>query len=185
MLTLQYAITKEDYINYCTFVAWDAAENYQKRRRYYLKQIGTIVLFTAAFYYTGLFDRSSLFAFIVTGWILLTTIFSMYSARSSIMKEAEKTSNDPGNASVFSSTVVTISETGILLKDEFTESKYQWPAFTKKEENKEYYFLFYSSLEAIIIPKRVFKTSDDTILFEKLLMQFLSFDAEVGHLIKN
>lgn len=185
MLTLQYALTKEDYSNYYTFVTWDAPGKQRKRSLYYLRQMGTIVLFTTVFYYTGLFDRSSLFAFIVIAFILLTSVLSITGVRSSIRQQAEKISDDPENSSIFTTTIVTISETGILLHDEFRECKFQWQAFTKKQEDDDYYFLFYSSLEAIIIPKRVFKSAEDKILFEGLLSQFLSFDAEVGYLIKN
>ena len=184
MLTLHYALTKEDYNNYYIFVTWDAPEKQKKRSLYYLKQMGTIVLFTAVFFYTGLFDRSSIFSFIVISFILLTSVVAITGVRSSIRQQAKNISDDPENASIFISTSVSISETGILLQDKFSERKYQWAAFTKKQENNNYYFLFYSSLEAIIIPKRVFKQSEQ-ILFEDLLARFLSFDADLGHLVKN
>ncbi len=184
MLTLEYAISREDFISFCMFTTWDAPDNDKKRRRYYLKQIGTIVLFTAAFYYTGLFDRSSKFSFIVIGWIVLTAVISMYGARSAVMKQAERAADDPDNANIFSHNLLHLSETGLLIKDEFSETKFQWNAFIKKQEDDHYYFLFYNSLQAIIIPKRVFKNADETV-FKELLTRFLSFDAEVGHLIKN
>lgn len=185
MLTLHYALTKEDYSNYYSFVAWDAPGKHKKRSLYYLRQIGTIVLFTAVFYFTGLFDRSSMFAFVVIGFILLTSIVSMTGARSAIVGQADKISDNPENSSIFLINNVTISETGILLQDEYTERKFRWPAFIKKQENGAYYFLFYNASEAVIIPKKVFKSAADKALFDGLLVQFLSFDAEVGYLIKN
>jgi len=184
MLTIHYALTKVDYNNFYTYVTWDAPGMQRKRSLYYLRQMGTIVLFTAVFYFTGLFDRSSLFAFIVISFILLTSILSMTGVRSSIRQMAKKISDDPENASIFIASIITVSETGILIRDEFSERKYQWKAITKKQENTEYYFLFYSSLEAIIIPKRFFKAGEQS-LFENLLSRFLSFEAEIGHLIKN
>lgn len=184
MLNLQYAITKEDYNNYYIFVTWDAPGKQRSRSRYYLRQMGTIVLFTAVFYFTGLFDRSSWFAFLVISFILLTSVLSLTGVRSSIRQQAEKISNDPENAALFATANVTISETGISIKDEFSERSFQWPAFIKKLENKDYYFLFYSSLEAIIVPKRVFK-GEEHLLFQQLLSKYLSFDAEVGYLVKN
>ena len=181
MLTVHFNLTKEDYNNYYIFVSWDAPGNQRKRALYFLKNMGTIVLFTAVFYLTGLFDRSSVFAFVVISFILITSVLSITGVRSSIRQQAEKISNDPENISLFTTTAITISETGILLQDEFTERRFQWYAFIKKQENKEYYFLFYSSLEAIIIPKRAFKASEQ-LLFEGLLSRFLSFDADLGTL---
>ncbi len=51
-------------------------------------------------------------------------------------------------------------------------------------ENKEDYFLFYISLEAIIVPKRFIKDTEQ-VLFQQILSQYLSFDAEVGHFVKS
>ena len=184
MLNLQFAITREDYNNYYLFVTWDAPGKQRSRSRYYLRQMGTIILFTAVFYFTGLFDRSSWFAFLVISFILLTSVLSITGVRSSIRQQAEKISNDPENAALFNTTNVIISETGISLKDEFTARLFQWPAFIKKQENEAYYFLFYSSLEAIIIPKKIFKF-DEHLIFQQLLSSYLSFDAEVGYLVKN
>ena len=160
-------------------------ENKKKRSLHYLKQSGSIVLFTALFYYTGLFNRSSYFAFIVIAFILLTSILTITGVRSSIVTQAQKITDDPDNSSIFIPTTVIIGETGISLHDEFSERKFRWAAFIKKQENSDYYFLFYNSLEAVIIPKRVFRSDEDKILFDKLLVQFLSFDAEIGYLIKN
>ena len=184
MLTLNFALTKDDYDNFYTFVAWDSPGKHAKRSLYFLKQLGTIVLFTGIFYYTELFDRNSLFAFIVISLILVTAILAITGVRSSIKNQAKKISNDPENSSIFVNTAVVISAAGIFLRDDLTERKLQWPAFIKKLENKEYYFLFYNSMEAIIIPKRVFKNKEDKLLFDSLLIQFLSFEAELGNLIK-
>lgn len=184
MLTLHYALTKEDYTNYYIFVAWDAPGKHAKRSLYYLKQLGTIIIFTGVFYYTGLFDRSSLFAFVVISLILFTSVLSITGIRSTITSQAKKISDNPENSAIFLSTTVVISETGILLEDALTARKFKWEAFLKKQENNNYYFLFYNSFEAIIIPKKVFKTDAEKRLFDSLLIQFLSFDAEIGHLIK-
>lgn len=183
MFTVHYMITKEDYVNYYTYVSWDAPENLQKRRRYYLKHIGTIVLFTAMFYFTGLFDKSSVFAFVVIMFILLTTLISMTGIRATIHKQAQTLSDDPQNSSLFLPIVLTASETGILLQDELTETKCKWQAFIKKQENIDYYFLFFSAAHAIVIPKRVFKNSEEKLQFDKLLSRFISFEAEIGNAI--
>ena len=94
-------------------------------------------------------------------------------------------SNAANNQSIFLDTQIDISETGISMKDELSETKLQWKAFVKKQENADYYFLFTNSIQALIFPKRIFKTAEDKARFQQLLSQHLSFDAEVGHLIKD
>ena len=181
MLCFEYTLTKNDYSNYYFFVTCDASG--KKRYKYFLRQLVSVLIFMSLFYYTGLFNRGILFNSIAITLILLTFILSITGTKSSINKQSELITSDPDNESLFTRTVLTVSENGIVLKDEMKEWKFQWKAFVKKQENNDYYFLFYSSLEAIIIPKRIFKMSEE-ISFKELITRNLSFDAEIGHLIK-
>ncbi len=185
MITLQFSLTKEDFVNYHSYVMWDAPENKRKKIKYYTRQLIPILIFIAAFYYTGIFERNNKFILLISGFILLTSLLSLLGIRSNTIKQAEKTATDPNNNSIFLETTMTVSRNGITTKDELTETIFQWKAFIKKQESEKYYFLFTSSIQAIIIPKRVFKNRDENIQFEKLLSQNLSFDAEIGHLIKS
>lgn len=185
MVSLQYALKKEDYINYYTYVMWDAPENRRKRIKYYTRQAIPIVLFIIAFYYTGIFERNSKFILLILGFIFLTSLLSLIGVRSNTLRQAEKVADDPGNSSLFLDSIMVISEAGIVTKDELTEIKYQWKAFIKKQESNEYYFLFLNSIQALIVPKRVFINAEQQSQFERLLSQHLSFDADIGHLVKS
>ncbi|MEO8770165.1 MAG: YcxB family protein [Ferruginibacter sp.] len=185
MVSLKYAITKEDYSNYYTYVMWDAPGNKKKRLYYYGKQVLPIILLLFAFYYTGFLQRSDKFILIVTGFLVATTLLSFLGVRTATMRQADKVAEDPGNSSIFLEHMVTVSDTGINIKDELKEVRFQWAAITKKLESKNYYFLFHNSIQAIIIPKRVFISQDEKLQFEKILSQHLTFDAEVSHLLKS
>ena len=184
MILLKYTITKEDYVNFYTYVLWDAPGNRNKRLLHYTRQLIPILLFTFAFYYTGIFQRSNTFVLVILGIILLTTALSLFGVRSNTVKQGYKIADDPNNSSLFQENTLLISETGITAKDPCKELIYSWKAFIKKQENKEYFFLFTSSLQGIIIPKRIF-TAAEKDQFVKLLSQQLSFDAELGHLLKS
>ena len=185
MLSLNFALTKNDFCNFYLHVMWDAPAKQKKRQWHFLKQIITTILFITVFFITGLFKRSNSFSFIVLVLILLTTILSAIGLRSGIKKEAEKISDHIDNASFFLPTVIIISNGGFHLKDEFTERIFHWPAFTKMEENEGYYFLFYTASEAIILPKRTFRSPQDKEIFEELLAKFLSFEATFKNQIKD
>ena len=131
MITLQYAITKEDYVNYHTYVMWDAPQNRKKKINYYIRQIIPLVLFIIAFYYTGIFERNSKFIILILGFIFLTSLLSLFNVRSNTVKQAEKITNDPNNSSIFHDTSMMISETGISTKDALAETKFQWEAFLR------------------------------------------------------
>ncbi|MEO6489413.1 MAG: YcxB family protein [Ferruginibacter sp.] len=185
MVSLKYSISKEDYINYYAYVVWDAPDNRKKRLWYYVKQLIPILLFLFAFYYTGIFERNSKFILLILGFIFLTSALSLFGVRSNTIKQAKKITDDPGNSSIFLERSLFISESGIIAKDALIEIKYQWEAFIKKQESREYYFLFTSSIHAIIIPKRIFHNDVERKQLEKLLSQYLSFDAEIGPLLNS
>jgi len=123
--------------------------------------------------------------YLYVGILTLVTILQLVSGKATVRRQAEKVISDPANSAFFKEVSYEFSETGITRKDEFTESKYQWPAIVRKEETKEFYFLMTSSTNGMILPRRVFKTTDEKMLFEKMLSKYISFDAEVGHLVKD
>ena len=184
MVSLKYTLLKEDYVNYYAYVLWDAPGNRKKRILHYAKQLVPIGLFLFAFYYTGILDRSSRFVLLIMAAILITALLSLFGLRSIMLKQGKKIADDPGNSSIFLETQLLANESGIILKDSLKELRYGWAAFIRKEENAACYMLFTSSLQGIIIPKRVFDANEKA-QFDKLLAQYLSFDADLGHLVKS
>lgn len=184
MVSLKYSLTQDDYINYYLFMTWDAPGRKKGRLKYYLRQVLINSGVIAILFFTDIFrfNRTSLYIYV--GVMLVITLMQIFNARLNVKKQAEKTAAAPGNQNFFLDLTIDISDAGVISKNEIAETKYRWPAFIKKEENNEYYFLFTSDVQALIFPKRVFKTGTDRQQFEKLLSQHLSFDAEVGHLIK-
>jgi len=184
-MILKYAVTKEDYIQYYTYVSWDAPEQKKKKVNYYLRQLlinGGVI---AIVFYTGVFSFHSWYMYIYLGILLFTTLVQIFSARNNVAKQAEKVTSDENNASIFSEKIMEVDETGITIKDALCETRWKWEAFIKKQENDTYYFLFSNSIEALIVPKRIFKIAEEKSRFEKLLAQHLSLNAEVGHMVKN
>jgi hypothetical protein len=183
MVNLRYAITENDYKNFVAFVLWEGSHNKKKRRNYYLRQTLPLTAFLLAFYYTGTFERS--FIYIAIGILLITTLLSFTGVRSRFAKDAEAFTADPANQAVFSEKHLQISDAGITVSDEFSDTNFRWPAFIKKEENDLYYFLFIGSNHALIIPKRVITDPQEKILVEKLFSRNISLDAEFSGLIKS
>jgi hypothetical protein len=182
MLSLKYALTKEDYVNYYCYVMWDAPEKKKAKLKYYFRQIAFNIGIITFIYFTGILSVGKIFLYAYFGIFLLSVASNLLFARTKIKKQAEKVTANEKNHSIFLDTSLQITDIGIALKDELSESSFVWKAFVKKAEHENYYFLFTSALQAIIIPKRIFKT-DEKIQFEKLLSQHLSLDAEIGDLI--
>lgn len=111
-------------------------------------------------------------------------IFSSFRIRHRYINAAKQFAVSPSNSSYFIQKEIIFSETGLALKDNLSDSTFRWKSFIKKYENEEYYFLFTSSIQALIIPKRITKTEAEKEVLHKLFLQHLSFDAEIGHLLK-
>ena len=142
---------------------------------------GTIALI----FFSDIFHIRPIYFYAYVLILLLSTAIQVYSARAGVMKKAEKITDDEDNASLFLDTKFTISESGVYSKDILKEQHFQWLAFTRKEENETYFYLFFNSMEALIIPKRILKTTSEKEQFEKLLSLHLSFDAEIKHQLKS
>lgn len=184
MVSVKYAITQDDYMNYYMYMMWDAPDRKKARLKYYLRQVLVNGGIIAILLYTQFFRSTSLTLYIYIGILAIITVLQILNGRINAKKQADKIMEDEDNRSFFLETTYDITDAGITRKDANTEVKYQWDAFVRKEETAEYYFLFTSALQAIIFPKRIFKIAEDKKQFEKLLSQHLSFDAEVGHWIK-
>ncbi len=178
VIQFRYAITKEDYVNFYTYVFWDARENQKKRIYYYIKQLIPLAIFLYAFYYTGLLQRSGSFMYVVIGLLVATSLLSFINVRSNVTKSAEKIADNKENVSLFEEKLIEISENGISVKSPMVEGFYRWPSIIRKTETKEYYFLYTSAIYALIIPKRSFPSPADRANFDKLLVQHLSFQAD-------
>jgi len=179
-IQFSFALTKEDYINYYTYVFWDAPENRSKRLGYYVRQALPLLAFILAFYYTGVFQRNDVFISIVIVLIIITSGLSLFNVRGNTLRAAERVANKKENSSLFEEKMIEINELGIFTKTNKVEINYLWEAFIRKNETPEYYFLFTSAHYALIIPKRTFPTPAHKGTFEKLLLQHLSFEADFG-----
>lgn len=185
MISVKYSLTKDDYINYYTYVRWDAPEQRKAKLKYYGRQVLINGGLIGILLYTDLFRFNPIYLYAYGAIIVISAVAQIIYARSNVKKQAERFTEDEDNRSFFLETQLEISEAGFSSKDELQETTTRWPAFIKKQETPDYYFLFTSSVQAMIIPKRLFKTMEEKQQFEKLLSKHLSFDAEVGHLLKD
>lgn len=184
MLALQYSLTKDDYTNYYLHVLWNAPIKKAARRKYFIRQLIINLAIVGVFLYSNLFSVfDNKYLYIFFGFMFLSIGFNFFNQKNNLKAQAKKFANNDENASIFLLTTHQFSSTGIIIKDEVSNTTLQWKAIVKKEENDCYYFLYTNSIQALIIPKNVLKTIEDVKQFEQLLNMHISFNAEVGHLI--
>jgi 5-bromo-4-chloroindolyl phosphate hydrolysis protein len=128
----------------------------------------------------------NIFSFLPILFVMALFIFmNIFVYKQNVKKAAINYAANPENSSYFNMTDYTFSETGVTIKDDVKESKLQWKAFVKKQENAAYIYLFVTASSAYVIPKRIFKSEVQQEELNRLFGQYLSFDAEVGHLVKD
>jgi len=186
MVSLRYALTPEDFIHFTVYVQLEAPG---KKKLIYKSLRPLIIIFSIVCIYNISISISSQSAkpldFIGIPIILFLLLFPVLSAKPRLKKQALKFASNPENAAVFNISDHIFSETGVQVKDAVKETKFQWSAFIKKEETAGYIYLFIQSNSALIIPKKAIRSEVEKEQLENLLAQYISFDAELGHLVKN
>lgn len=185
MTTLHYTLTKEDYVNFYLQVAWRSPE---KRKQLIKRYVLKALLYAALLMFIKLSGREGeldTYFFFSIGIIFLLFIMPVFRMAEIYKKQVERMLKNPLNANFFRVTQVIFSDAEIFTKNEFTETIYQWKGIVKKEENKAYYFLYLSSEQAILIPKRTLTTESEKQVLEKIFAEHISFNAEVEHLLKS
>ena len=181
MVSLQYDITKEDYVSFYTFVFWE--EGKKKRRLNFLKQGIFLLLFLVILYFA--IGRGSFTTLSITIYALIffSIILPIINGKNVIIKNAEKIAEDPENSTLFTYNYLTATDGNLFIKNKFVETKYFWNAIVKKSETETHYFLFENALQAIIIPKSACKTEEESLALSKVLSRNLSIDAEFNQIL--
>jgi YcxB-like protein len=184
MVTLNYTFTKDDYSNFFTHVMWFAPGKKIKTIKSWGSKFLFFVLLLSLVKISdanGAFDTYFFFTVFILACIFIIPLLQMSTVYN---KQIAAFTGNPLNAHFFNDFQITLSEGGIFTKNKFAETRYQWVSIVKKEENKDYYFLFISTDQAVIIPKRALQSETQKEQLEKLFGEHISFNAEVGHLVK-
>ncbi len=178
-MIIEYALCKEDYVEYFAYMYWDDKKKKKQRQKNILKQLLYVFLFCAVLYITGSFGSNVKYIILSVLLMFCISLLTLISGRSDLERQATAIADDPENTSIFEKIFLTLSDNDFQIKNKLIETKYSWIAFVNKIETKNYYYLFENSMQAIIIPKRVFKNPEEKDLFEKILTRNLSLDAEI------
>lgn len=177
-MIIEYTLTKEDLFNFNFYVGWTSPEKKSYKIKYYLKSILwplAAVLFILSTTNKNL-TTDTLLTCISFG--LLVGFIGAYIGIYSIYKrKIEKFINDPNNINFFARTELILSDCGITSKDEYSEIRYGWNAIIKKNETQEYIYLFLSSIQGIVIPKKVLTAKEKNQLVD-LLNRNITLTAE-------
>jgi YcxB-like protein len=169
MITINYILSKEDYSRFYYYELWISPG---KKTAIIKKWAGKFLLFFCCLFVVKLSSPGKMFDpyFLYSILVLLTIyIFPLFVMKNTFHKQIAAYTDNPLNATFFNDCQMVISEAGIFAKGKFTTTEYQWPAIVKKEETSEYYYLYLSTQQALLIPKRAVKSETEKKQLEQLL----------------
>lgn len=179
MLTVDIELREKDYISLTTYTQLDSSQVKALKRKRSLRQIILYAIILGILIWSdsliGNYTTTIIYAVI----FFLFTFAIPYFQRPFIGRRLSAIYNAPENESMLQRKEYIFSDTGINISSQFTNTKLQWPAIIKKVETPDYFFLYQTSIHAMIIPKRFFNDWQLTDL-EKLLSTHLSFHADMG-----
>jgi hypothetical protein len=179
MLIFKYHLSEEEFFDYNYYTAWGSPDKKGYRTRYYLR----IFLLYGAVAGIYIFANRSqqvwinlgIFGFIALVYFLMVP----YLIKRSIRKRVKDMLAQPENQHVLSAAEVALMDTGILDKDNASESKYTWEAIVKLAETPTSYYLYTNSYHAIVIPKRVVTNPHDRQELKRLFNEHLPLSSEI------
>jgi len=181
MLILKFHLTEEEYFDYNYYTAWAAPNKRSYRIRYYLS-VFLIYTAIAALYVFTIHSHRILvdliiFSVIAIVYFLLVPVL----IKRSIRRRIRDILAQPENSHVLEASEIVLMDTGIIDKDNASESRYSWEAIVRKAETPTSWYLYTNSWHAIVIPKRVVTNPQDKEELQRLFDEHLSLSSEFAN----
>jgi hypothetical protein len=178
MLVLEYSLTKEDYIKFNYYTAWESPEKKSYRIKYWFKMALYIAIGVSIppiieprpLTFENILPLAGVFVI----FLFLTVHFY---TKVHIKKAVERFLNQRENAHVLSKSHLIISDNGIDEINQVSEVKYKWEAIKNKVESKDYWYLYINSNYALVIPKR-FLNENEKLQLSSFLSKNLPLTSE-------
>lgn len=182
MVTVDIALDEKDYINFSSYLQLKSPAQKKKIQKAFMARIMICVIVLAIMAWsdseTGNYTTTITYACII---VFLTAV-NKFSRPKAIERSLKALYDQPENDSLFENKEYTFSETGLGISSRYSSTQLKWAAIVKKIESTDYIYLYTSAVHALIIPMRYLNGWRKEEV-DKLLLQHLSFRADVGHAI--
>lgn len=181
MVQIKFSLSKYDFVTFHEYQYWKSPQQRSKRIKQLLRYFVTNLIIIGIITYTSWFSFGSSSYYIFVGVLVFGMILQFFTSKQKIKAHAEKLADDPDNAALFSERQILFSNAEIVVKDEFIETTIQWKGIIRLEETPDYFYLYITSNQALIIPKQVLTLSGNLDAFQTLLTQNISLHAEAAN----
>lgn len=167
-MNLKYELTKEDYLAFNLHYIKHSAT---VRKMLFMQRFPMPVIFLAVpfalWITTGEFPIELFLGFLLlsAAWVVFYPKFFYWYT----MRNVNRALNEGDNSNMLGPHEFHASEEGFIEKNQAEERKVNWSGIDRVEENEHYYFLFFSSVGAYIVPKRSFPDKSSEEEFKHVL----------------
>jgi hypothetical protein len=181
----KYQITEKEFKDFSYYTAWGSPGKKQNRLNYYIINIfiysaGLLILFMVSARTLHISSVGSI-AIILMMWLVLFFFFR-FRVKNKLDRYVERTLKESGKERMLPSQELNVEESGISATTNDSDVNFKWTAIFKKVEVNNCYYLYISSVQAIIIPVRIFSSSKEKEEFGKLLLMHLPSTAKAENL---
>lgn len=159
-MEIKYVLTEEDYVHFNMYhIKNSEAAMKMLNLQRYLTPIFFIIVSILLSQVSEIPLPISLSVFLVIG-ILWYIYYPKYYERF-LVKQVKKMFSEGKNDGLLGEHILTLSEEGLVETTSNGETRASWTSIKNFKEDKDYYFLYNSSISAYIIPKRGIEQLDD------------------------
>jgi hypothetical protein len=178
MLILKYHLSEEEFYDYLYYTEWGAPFKKGYRIRYYNRVFLLYAGIAALYLFTN--HSSQILVDIVIFSVIAVLYFLMvpWLIKRSVRRRVRDILELPENSHVLQESEVILMDTGIIDRDNASETRYNWEAIVRKAETGTSYYLYTNSHHAIVIPKRALGNAPDKLELERLFNTHLSLSTE-------
>jgi hypothetical protein len=177
MIIVKFKLTQTDLFNFNYYTQWAAPENKSHHFNFYLGTFSIPVAFMFIILVSERFGAGLKNFFILSAISAAMGLFFVYNGIDRFKRRIQKLYSNENNFSFFMEKELIINGSGIIERDDNSESRTNWRGVVKKIETKEYFYLYLSTVQAVIIPKSCLN-SEQTESLRMILAEHLSLKAE-------
>ncbi|MDF2988016.1 MAG: hypothetical protein K0R50_3526 [Eubacterium sp.] len=172
-MEIEFDLNKQDYIDFNIFHAMNS--DTVKKSLVIQRYLAPIIFLIVPFLIAGLADLPLIYwmcVFIVIGAVWI--IFYPKYFKAMILKRVAKILDEGKNEDLWGKHRVIVNEEGLLEQSKNGENKINWNGVERIVSLNQHFFIYISSVSACIIPKRAFKTNEDTVMFYEFITKHIN-----------
>jgi hypothetical protein len=171
----KYSLTEDEFAEFNAYTVWSAPWQKKTRFNFVIRTVlyagismaATIILLDKFRHKSG--NNTTVLLITLLIFLPLLSTIAYYQEPFNIKRRARKLIVKEENSHVLNETELDINDDGIIHSDNKSMVQQKWSSIIRYTVAKEYFYLYTNSMQAQIIPKRLFSTQKEIEEFDKFL----------------